>query len=104
MTCVYLACLQSVSTLEPEQRLRNDRLRVHRAAQVLESGDSKVGFNAATGAYEDMFAAGIIDPAKVCCPTQPVVKSRHQTQGGGKGEMLVPAALTPPRRADCACC
>jgi chaperonin GroEL len=33
--------------------------------KVLESGDVKVGFNAATGAYEDMFAAGIIDPAKV---------------------------------------
>jgi chaperonin GroEL (HSP60 family) len=35
------------------------------APQVVESSDTKVGFNAATGAYEDMFAAGIIDPAKV---------------------------------------
>lgn len=33
--------------------------------QVLESDDVKTGFNAATGTYEDMFAAGIIDPAKV---------------------------------------
>jgi chaperonin GroEL (HSP60 family) len=31
----------------------------------LESEDVKVGYNASTGVYEDMFAAGIIDPAKV---------------------------------------
>lgn len=33
--------------------------------KVLESEDVKVGYNASTGVYEDMFAAGIIDPAKV---------------------------------------
>lgn len=32
---------------------------------VLESSDVNYGFNAATGAYEDLMAAGIIDPAKV---------------------------------------
>ena len=32
--------------------------------QVVEAADTKVGYNAATGAFEDMFAAGIIDPAK----------------------------------------
>ena len=31
---------------------------------MVEAADTKVGFNAATGAFEDMFAAGIIDPAK----------------------------------------
>ena len=39
--------------------------RLH-AAQVLESGDVNIGFNAATGKYEDLMAAGIIDPTKVC--------------------------------------
>lgn len=36
---------------------------------VLENDDVAVGFNAATGAYEDLIKAGIIDPAKVirCC-------------------------------------
>jgi chaperonin GroEL len=33
--------------------------------KVVEAADTKVGYNAATGAFEDMFAAGIIDPAKV---------------------------------------
>jgi len=32
---------------------------------VLESKDVNYGFNAATGVYEDLMAAGIIDPAKV---------------------------------------
>jgi chaperonin GroEL len=37
--------------------------------QVLDAGDANVGYNAATGVYEDLLAAGIIDPAKVirCC-------------------------------------
>ena len=36
---------------------------------VLENSDIAVGFNAATGVYEDLMKAGIIDPAKVirCC-------------------------------------
>lgn len=32
---------------------------------MLESNDPKIGYNASTGVYEDMFAAGIIDPSKV---------------------------------------
>ena len=32
---------------------------------MLESNDPKIGYNASTGVYEDMLAAGIIDPAKV---------------------------------------
>lgn len=36
--------------------------------QVLESDDVKIGYNASTGVYEDMFKAGIIDPAKVIHP------------------------------------
>ncbi|KAL8138552.1 hypothetical protein V2J09_004553 [Rumex salicifolius] len=37
--------------------------------KVLASDDPKFGYNAATGKYEDLMAAGIIDPAKVvrCC-------------------------------------
>jgi chaperonin GroEL len=33
--------------------------------QVLASDDYKFGYNAATGKYEDLMAAGIIDPTKV---------------------------------------
>lgn len=32
---------------------------------MLECNDPKIGYNASTGVYEDMFAAGIIDPSKV---------------------------------------
>ncbi|CAN8253011.1 unnamed protein product [Cochlearia groenlandica] len=37
--------------------------------KVLSSNDFKYGYNAATGKYEDLMAAGIIDPTKVvrCC-------------------------------------
>lgn len=37
--------------------------------KVLSNDDYKFGFNAATGSYEDLMAAGIIDPSKVvrCC-------------------------------------
>nr|GEX39680.1 RuBisCO large subunit-binding protein subunit beta, chloroplastic [Tanacetum cinerariifolium] len=37
--------------------------------KVLASNDPKFGYNAATGKYEDLMAAGIIDPTKVvrCC-------------------------------------
>ncbi|KZV25692.1 chaperonin 60 subunit beta 2, chloroplastic [Dorcoceras hygrometricum] len=37
--------------------------------KVLSSGNPKYGYNAATGQYEDLMAAGIIDPTKVvrCC-------------------------------------
>jgi len=32
---------------------------------VLENSDKNVGYNAATGTYEDLLKAGIIDPVKV---------------------------------------
>ena len=32
---------------------------------MLDSGDVNIGFNAATGKYEDLMKAGIIDPTKV---------------------------------------
>ena len=37
--------------------------------KVLSSDNPKFGYNAATGTYEDLMAAGIIDPTKVvrCC-------------------------------------
>jgi len=37
--------------------------------QVLANDNPSFGYNAATGVYEDLMAAGIIDPAKVvrCC-------------------------------------
>ena len=35
--------------------------------QVLSSDNPRYGFNAATGKYEDLMAAGIIDPTKVSC-------------------------------------
>lgn len=35
--------------------------------QVLSSDNPKYGYNAATGQYEDLMAAGIIDPTKVIC-------------------------------------
>jgi chaperonin GroEL len=33
--------------------------------RVIESSDPNFGYNAATGKFEDLMAAGIIDPAKV---------------------------------------
>lgn len=33
--------------------------------QVLSSDNTRYGYNAATGNYEDLMAAGIIDPTKV---------------------------------------
>ncbi|ONK71477.1 uncharacterized protein A4U43_C04F9060 [Asparagus officinalis] len=37
--------------------------------EVLSNDNPKYGYNAATGKYEDLMAAGIIDPTKVvrCC-------------------------------------
>jgi chaperonin GroEL (HSP60 family) len=34
--------------------------------QVLANDNFRFGYNAATGKYEDLMAAGIIDPTKVC--------------------------------------
>lgn len=33
---------------------------------MLANDNPKFGYNAATGKYEDLMAAGIIDPTKVC--------------------------------------
>lgn len=33
---------------------------------MLANDNFKYGYNAATGKYEDLMAAGIIDPTKVC--------------------------------------
>jgi chaperonin GroEL len=41
--------------------------------QVLSNDNSSFGYNAATGIYEDLMAAGIIDPTKVC-----IVKISHR--------------------------
>ena len=35
------------------------------ANEVEKSSNENLGFNAATGEYVDMFAAGIVDPAKL---------------------------------------
>lgn len=35
--------------------------------RVLENLDQSIGYNAATDVYEDLMAAGIIDPTKVNC-------------------------------------
>jgi chaperonin GroEL (HSP60 family) len=37
---------------------------------VLSSDNPKYGYNAATGNYEDLMAAGIIDPTKVSTPIE----------------------------------
>ena len=39
--------------------------------KVMDQADKNVGYNAATGAYEDLMAAGIIDPTKVA-PNTPL--------------------------------
>lgn len=36
--------------------------------KVLENLDANIGYNAATDTYEDLMAAGIIDPTKACIP------------------------------------
>lgn len=38
--------------------------------QVLSNDNPKFGYNAATGEYEDLMAAGIIDPTKVSSKEQ----------------------------------
>ena len=38
--------------------------------KVMDQADRNVGYNAATGAYEDLMAAGIIDPTKVAPTTR----------------------------------
>ena len=43
--------------------------------QVLENSDKNTGYNAATGTYEDLLKAGIIDPVKVRCDHRPVARA-----------------------------
>ncbi len=50
------------------------------------AGDFNYGFNAATGTYEDLVSAGIIDPAKV-------VRSALQNAGSIAGMVLTTEAL-----------
>lgn len=50
------------------------RLRAH---QVLANSNPSFGYNAATGVYEDLMAAGIIDPTKVLGFTAVVLTSRE---------------------------
>ncbi|KAF3516490.1 hypothetical protein DY000_02059680 [Brassica cretica] len=47
--------------------------------QVLSNENVKFGYNAATGKYEDLMAAGIIDPTKVvrCCLEHAASVARH---------------------------
>lgn len=49
------------------QTLSLSVLKFYVLLQVLCSDNPRYGFNAATGNYEDLMAAGIIDPTKVCC-------------------------------------
>jgi hypothetical protein len=44
-------------------KLTDMRILLH---QVLSNDDFNFGYNAATGKYEDLMAAGIIDHTKVC--------------------------------------
>jgi chaperonin GroEL len=56
------------------------------AAKVRESSDRNYGFNAATETYEDLVAAGVIDPAKV-------VRSALQNAASIAGLLLTTEAL-----------
>ena len=63
---------------------------------MVEAADTKIGFNAATGAFEDMFAAGIIDPAKArpCTPLLVDLNVRCRAF-----EDMFAAAIIDPARA-----
>lgn len=52
--------------------------------RVLEDGNPNFGYNAATGKFEDLMAAGIIDPAKVrLLPNRTAVGLLHGRLGAG---------------------
>lgn len=42
-------------------------MKINILLQVLSSDNARYGYNAATGKYEDLMAAGIIDPTKASC-------------------------------------
>ncbi len=48
--------------------------------KVMEQKDPNVGYNAATDKYEDLFAAGIIDPTKVGFPHTLLLPSAFSMQ------------------------
>lgn len=61
--------------------------------RVLEDDNPNFGYNAATGAYEDLMAAGIIDPAKVCWLEVPAVRclpsqAQHSRQKRSKWSVV----------------
>lgn len=53
---------------------------------MLSSDNPKYGYNAATGQYEDLMAAGIIDPTKVSCQWnyyfQPILLFSNKFESG----------------------
>src|SRR5687767_442317 len=60
----FIRCLPSLE--EPlRQIVGNGGLEGSVIVQKVKEGKGAFGFNAATGAYEDLLAAGVIDPAKV---------------------------------------
>jgi chaperonin GroEL len=64
-------------------------------AKVLESKDQHYGYNAATGVFEDLVKAGVIDPAKV-------TRSALQNAASIAGLLLTTEALVAdkPEKAD----
>ena len=63
--------------------------------KLLESGDYNWGFNAATGQYQDLVRAGVIDPAKV-------VRSALQDAASVVSLLITTEALVAdkPKKAD----
>jgi len=56
------------------------------AGKVLENGEYNFGFDAQTGEYKDMVAAGIIDPTKI-------VRSALQNAGSVAGLLVTTEAM-----------
>jgi chaperonin GroEL len=110
-----LKALDSVKTANPDQKAGVDIVR--RAIQVparqiilnagedgslvvgklLENGDYNWGFNAATGEYQDLVKAGVIDPAKV-------VRTALQDAASVASLLITTEALVAdkPKKADAA--
>ena len=61
--------------------------------KVKEDGTGAYGFNAATGVYEDLLAAGVIDPAKV-------TRTALQNAASVASLMLTTEALVAERPKD----
>ncbi len=104
-----LKALDGVTTSNPDQKAGVDIVR--RAIQVparqivqnagedgslvvgklLESGDYNWGFNAATGQYQDLVRAGVIDPAKV-------VRTALQDAASGASLLITTEALVADKQ------